>query len=271
MGYCNSLRHLTFWFKRGVCNNIVATGLFIGVFISALFLCFRETELVDLSPHNGRRPLNQWRPSSCALVSGAAGVCVCACCGTVAVGGNSTSSNQLSWMTTADLSEQNRLGKHQNSFFWGKIRKIIFAFIWGPFSNTPNCHVTAVMLVLYPMIFHCILLHPSDAQSFRCSTPNFSKKHYCFTLFYYRFLLYTQHLLWFLRLALPIPSGPPASGLDFPLIAPRSLRTRRSVSMEQCDPQRRATAAATAANPDLSGTKTKTKGSFFGWTMMIHE
>ena len=118
------------------------------------------------------------------------------------------------------------------------------------------------MLVLYPMIFHCILLHPSDAQSFRCSTPNFSKKHYCFTLFYYRFLLYTQHLLWFLRLALPIPSGPPASGLDFPLIAPRSLRTRRSVSMEQCDPQRRATAAATAANPDLSGTKTKTKGSF---------
>ena len=61
------------------------------------------------------------------------------------------------------------------------------------------------MLVLYPIIFHCILLHPSDAQSFRCSTPNFSKKHYCFTLSYYRFLLYTQHLLWFLRLALPIP------------------------------------------------------------------
>ena len=55
-------------------------------------------------------------------------VCVCACCGTVAVGGNSTSSNQLSWMTTADLSEQNRLGKHQ-ILFLGKIRKIIFAFI----------------------------------------------------------------------------------------------------------------------------------------------
>ena len=104
-------------------------------------------------------------------------VCVCACCGTVAVGGNSMSSNQLSWMTTADLSEQNRLGKHQSSFFW--VKSIIFALIWGPFSNTPNCHVTAVMLVLYPVIFHCILLHPSDAQSFRCSTPNFSKKHYC--------------------------------------------------------------------------------------------
>lgn len=116
---------------------------FSSEFSSPLFFCASEKQnlwILALTMAVAPKPVETLFVCLSQRCSGC--VCVCACCGTVAVGGNSTSSNQLSWMTTADLSEQNRLGKHQNSFFWVKSVKSFLPLFEGHFQT----HPTAMLL-----------------------------------------------------------------------------------------------------------------------------